>query len=119
MANLTSVGARLALSAYFIMQLLKFSDAENHDDSPQDVILQEHFYCHSETKRKECSDSAGEAAVLQAVLEQASLSGTTAFPSRPLRRVRGSRWLRDHFPEQTQSITPTECDSFVMETAQH
>lgn len=66
MANLTSVGTQLTLPAYFITKLLKNSDTENHDDSPQDVILQQHFCCRSETKREECSDSAGEAAVLQA-----------------------------------------------------
>lgn len=39
--------------------------------------------------------------------------------SRPLRRVRGSLWLQDNFPQQTRSITATKCDSFVMGTAQH
>lgn len=61
---------------------------------------------------------AREAAVLQAVPEQVSHPTTTALPPRPLRRVRGSLRLQDNFPEQSQSITATECDSFVMGTAQ-
>lgn len=80
MANLTSVSAQLVLAAYFLMQLLKVSDTENHDDSPQAVTLQEHFFCRLEMKREECSDSAGEAAVLQAVLEQVSLQPPLSFP---------------------------------------
>ena len=70
-------------------------------------------------KRNEYFDSAAEADVLQAVTEQVSHSPATAPLSRPLRRVRRSLRLQDNFPQQTRSIIPTECDSFVVGTAQH
>lgn len=40
MPNLTLASTQLTIAPYFIVQLLKLSDMENHDDSPLDVTRQ-------------------------------------------------------------------------------
>lgn len=70
-------------------------------------------------KRNEYFDSATETDVLQAVTEQVSRSPTTAPSPDPFKGLGGHYGSRIIFLIRTWSITPTECDSSVMETAQH
>lgn len=70
-------------------------------------------------KRSEHFDSAAQTDVLQAVSEKVSHSPTTAPSPDPFEGLGGHLGSRIIFLIRTWSITPTECDSSMMGTAQH
>lgn len=112
---------------YFINQLLRTWDTKNHDNSPQHVTSDSYketgHISFAIRKRKhkvnEYSGSSHRGWHAAGGPRAGLLLSNHCTLSRPLRRVRGSLWLQDNFPQQTRSITPTECDSFLMGTAQH